>query len=117
MRTSRRRSKRPSGPRPQPRKATEFSPGRALANPYINRSIGESVNEDSGSTGEDSSSAEEGSDSEEESEEQPESEELPKPAEKAAFPPTKSRAPSRISRLILIFPGLLAVYAIMRPDV
>src|SRR2546421_10153338 len=119
MKISRRRSRRPSGPRPQPRKATEFSPGRALANPYINRSIGESVNEDSGSTEEDSSSAEEGSDSEEESEsEEPSgSEEFPKPEEKEASPATTPRAPPSFSRFIMIFLGLLAIYAIISPDV
>src|SRR2546426_12276445 len=117
MKISRRRSRRPSGPRPQPRKATEFSPGGALENPYINRSIGESVNEDTGSTGGDSSPAEEGTASEEESEAQPETEKFPKPEEKAASPPTTPRAPPSFSRFIMIFLGLLAVYAIISPDV
>src|SRR5437879_7418294 len=119
MRISRRRSKRPSGPRPRPRKATKFSPGRALANPYINRSIGDSVSGDSDSTEEVSGSDEEGSGPEEESEsEEPtESEEFPKPQEAEASPPATPRAPPSISRFIMIFLGLLAIYAIISPDV
>src|SRR5437773_4028495 len=119
MKISRRRSKRPSGPRPRPRKATEFSPGRALANPYINRSIGESVSGDSDSTKEDSGSDEEesGSDDESESEEPTESEEFPKPKEPEASPPATPRAPPSFSRFIMIFLGLIAIYAIISPEV
>src|SRR6267143_767154 len=113
MKISRRRSRRHSGPRPRPRKATEFSPGEALANPYINRSIGESVSEDSGSKEEDSSSAEEESETEEESE----SEEFPRPKETEASPSAAPRAPLSFSRFIMIFLGLLAIYAIISPEV
>src|SRR5207302_11507294 len=111
--------KRPSGPRPRPRKATEFSPGRALANPYINRSIGDSVSGDSDSTEDDSGSDEEGSGPEEESEsEEPtESEAFTKPQEAEASPPATPRAPPSFSRFIMIFLGLLAIYAIISPDV
>src|SRR5467141_5374962 len=119
MRISRRRSKRPSGPRPRPPKATEFSPGRALANPYINRSIGDSVSGDSDSTEEVSGSDEEesGPEEESESEEPTESEEFPKPQEAEASPPATPRAPPSLSRFIMIFLGLLAIYAIISPDV
>src|SRR5947208_11822471 len=119
MRISRRRSKRPSGPRPRPQKATEFSPGRALANPYINRSIGDSVSGDSDSTEEVSGSDEEesGSEEESESEEPTESEEFPKPQEAEASPPATPRTPPSFSRFIMIFLGLLAIYAIISPDV
>src|SRR5437660_11865291 len=104
MKISRRRSKRPSGPRPRPQKATEFSPGRALANPYINRSIGDSVSGDSDSTEDDSGSDEEGSGPEEESEsEEPtESEACTKPQEAEASTPATPRAPPTVGRLIMI---------------
>src|SRR5437773_11326160 len=119
MKISRRRSKRPSGPRPRPRNATEFSAGRALANTYINRSIGESVSGDSDSTKEDSGSDEEesGSDDESESEEPTESEEFPKPKEPEDSPPATPRAPPSFSRFIMIFLGLTAIYAIIRLEV
>src|SRR5205814_10207122 len=102
MKISRRRSKRPSGPRPRPRKATEFSPGRALATPYINRSIGESVSGDSDSTKEDSGCVEEesGPDDESESEEPTESEECPNQKEPAAPPPATPPAPPSLSRVL-----------------
>ena len=81
------------------------------------------MSEDSGSKEEDSSSAEEESETEEESEEaseseeKSESEEFPRPKETEASPSAAPRAPLSFSRFIMIFLGLLAIYAIISPEV
>ena len=74
---------------------------------------------DSDSTKEDSGSDEEesGSDDESESEEPTESEEFPKPKEPETSPPATPRAPPSFSRFIMIFLGLIAIYAIISPEV
>ena len=74
---------------------------------------------DSDSTEEVSGSDEEesGPEEESESEEPTESEEFPKPQEAEATPPATPRAPPSFSRFIMIFLGLLAIYAIISPDV
>jgi uncharacterized membrane protein (DUF106 family) len=81
------------------------------------------VSEDSGSKEEDSGSAEEESETEEESEEaseseeKSESEEFPRPKETEVSPSAAPRAPLSFSRFIMIFLGLLAIYAIISPEV
>jgi uncharacterized membrane protein (DUF106 family) len=77
------------------------------------------VSGDSDSTKEDSGSDEEeaGSEEESESEEPSESEEFPKPEGTEAATPAASRPAPSFSRFIMIFLGLLAIYAIISPDV
>lgn len=78
-------------------------PGIALANPYIDRSLGDSVAEDSGSA---EASEPEETTSETESE---------KPSETPVRKPAFNRA--SFTRFIMIFLGLLAIYAIVDPQV
>jgi uncharacterized membrane protein (DUF106 family) len=68
---------------------------------------------------EDSAPAEEDSSSEEESEAEEDSgsEEVVEPAEPTVSPPTRPRAPPGLSRFLMIFLGLLAIYAIISPEV
>jgi len=77
------------------------------------------VSGDSDSTKEDSGSDEEeaGSEEESESEEPAESEEFPKPEGTEAAKPAAPRPAPSFSRFIMIFLGLLAIYAIISPDV
>ncbi len=94
-----------------------MSAGSRAANPYINRSIGEFVTEDSGTSEDDSASEQEESDSEEPADEESATEEPSAPEPSRAAGSALPRPPPSISRFIMIFLGLLAIYAIISPDV
>jgi uncharacterized membrane protein (DUF106 family) len=85
-------------------------PSGALANPYIGSSIGDAVAEDSSSS--------EDSDSEEfpESEEPVETPEATETTEPAPAPKPLFSRPS-LTRFVMIFLGLLAIYALISPEV